>query len=127
MTIIAGRIGMRLIDLGGLRMNRTHEVVDLLRHEFHGGAFFCVVSLLSGRPLFFVATDAVDDDRGRRVRNLGYVRMAVDALAVAMDAVFELVRVHGQLAHCPVRLFNRKSWVTMTSQAHFFGYLLGGL
>ncbi len=56
-----------------------------------------------------------------------YVRMAIDALAVAMDAVFELVHIHGQLARCPVRLFNRKFWVTVTCQTHFSGYLLGGL
>ncbi len=94
-------------------------------HEAQCGEFFRLSFLLSVVPQAFVATDAADPDLGRRVGNRRYVRMAVDALASAVDAGLELLLVHEQRARFSVRPLDRKPLRAMTRQAHFAGYFRG--
>ena len=113
MAIVAGRIGFRLVGQRRPRMNRIHELADLLDDEAQSGEFFCLSFYLGFFPQVLVATDAADRDLRRRVGDRRYVRVALDALASAVDARLEFLLVHEQRAR-----FSRPAQQPQTPACH---------
>src|SRR5208282_632741 len=109
------------------RMNRSHVLVYSLYDHAQPCELLCLSFALGGIPQALVAADATDFDLDLRVGNFRYVGVAFDTLALAMHALLELLLVHEQRAHLPVRPFNAKLVVAVTSEACFARYLFRGL
>ena len=101
-AVVAGGVGVRLVVLVGLRVDRLHVAAD---HVDHAGQLLDVVglSLLVLRliQLLLVAVDAADLHLDLFVRNLGDVGVAFDALPLAVHAAEEAVFQNGREMQLP--------------------------
>ena len=126
-AVVAGGVGVRLIDLARLCVDRLHVAAD---HLDHAGQFHDLVGLVVFLGVFqaaFVAGDAAHLHGDRVVRDLGDVGVALDAIELAVHAAEEAILQHHRKLFLARRRRRREAFQAVTAEAHFAGELGRGL
>ncbi len=122
-AVVAGCVGVRLIDLARLRVDRLHVAAYHVDHAGQLGDLIGLVVVLCVLELAFVAGDAAHLHGDRVVRNLGDVGVALDALQLAVHAAEEAVlKHHGELLFAGRRWW-RETFEAVAAETHFAGEL----
>ncbi len=123
-TVVASGVGVRLVGLAGLRVDRLHIAADHFHHAGQlDGLVGLVVVFLGFLELVFVTGDAADLHLDLVVRNLGDVGVAFDALQFAVHTAEEAILEHHRKLLLAGGRRRRESFQAVAAQAHFAGEL----
>ena len=126
-AIVAGGVGVRLIFLVRLRVDRLHIAADHVDDAAQLGDLIGLVIVFRRVQQTLMAVDAADFHLDLFMRNLGDVGVALDALPLAMHAAQEAVLQHRR-RRARLRLCSRReSFLAVTAETHFAGELGSGL
>ena len=122
-AVVAGRIGVRLIDGARLRVDRLHVAADHVDHVGQVGDLGGFIIFLRVFQPALVAGHAAHLHGDLFVRNLGDVGVAIDAIELAVHAAEEAVFQHRRRRSRFRLCRRREAFQPVTAETHFAGEL----